>query len=154
MLKTTPCEQDLAQQLDNILGFVTQPENTSVPIDNKKNEQSTLNKALYYLKNNQPPLAAKWMRLAAMAGNQRAQFYLGLFFVKGEGVPQSVFHAAAWLSLASSQGYAPATAAVTDIRKHIETKRFKDAQCYAASLYEQIHQLQFSQMIPRTSENT
>ena len=91
------------------------------------------------------------MRLAAMAGNHRAQFYLGLFFVKGEGVPQSVFHAVAWLSLASSQGYAPATAAVTDIRKHIETKRFKDAQCYAASLYEQIHQLQFSHMIPRTS---
>ena len=51
MLKTTPCEQDLEQQLDNILGFVTQPENTSVPVDNKKNEQSTLNKALYYLKN-------------------------------------------------------------------------------------------------------
>jgi TPR repeat protein len=102
----------------------------------------------------QAPLAAKWMRLAAMAGNHRAQFYLGLFFVKGEGVPQSVFHAVAWLSLASSQGYAPATAAVTDIRKHIETKRFKDAQCYAASLYEQIHQLQFSHMIPRTSEDT
>ncbi|MEL0638992.1 sel1 repeat family protein [Pseudoalteromonas aliena] len=151
MLKTTPSEQDLEQQLDNILDFVTQPHDSSMPIDNKKDEQSTFNKALYYLKNNQAPLAAKWMRLAAMAGNQRAQFYLGLFFVKGEGVPKSVFHASAWLSLASSQGYEPATAAINDIRKHIETKRFKDAQCYAASLYEQIHQLQFLHLIPRTS---
>ncbi|MFT7568260.1 MAG: hypothetical protein ACI846_002578, partial [Pseudoalteromonas distincta] len=72
MLKTTPCEQDLEQQLDNILGFVTQPESSPAPIDNKKDEQSTINKALYYLKNNQAPLAAKWMRLAAMAGNHRA----------------------------------------------------------------------------------
>ena len=154
MLKKTPCGQDLEQQLDNILGFVTQPENTPAPSDRQSNDQhNTLNKALYYLKNNQTPLAAKWMRLAAMAGNQRAQFYLGLFFVKGEGVPQSVFHAAAWLSLSSSQGYAPATAAVNDIRKHIETKRFKDAQCYAATLYEQIHQRQYSYLIPRDPEN-
>ena len=42
MLKTTPCEQDLEQQLDNILGFVTQPESSPAPIDNKKDEQSTI----------------------------------------------------------------------------------------------------------------
>ncbi|MCQ8888652.1 sel1 repeat family protein [Pseudoalteromonas carrageenovora] len=152
MLKTTPSGHDLEQQLDNILGFVTQPDNNPAVANAKNNEQSTLNKALYYLKNNQAPLAAKWMRLAAMAGNQRAQFYLGLFFVKGEGVPQSVFHAAAWLSLASSQGYEPASAAVNDLRKHIETKRFKDAQCYAASLYEQIHQLQYAHLIPNAPQ--
>lgn len=151
MLKTTPSGHDLEQQLDNILGFVTQPDDNPAP-NVKNDEQSTLNKALYYLKNKQAPLAAKWMRLAAMAGNQRAQFYLGLFFVKGEGVPQSVFHAAAWLSLASSQGYEPAIAAVNDLRKHIETKRFKDAQCYAASLYEQIHQLQYTHLIPNTPQ--
>jgi len=152
MLKTTPSGHDLEQQLDNILDFVTQPDNNPALANAKKDEQSTLNKALYYLKNKQAPLAAKWMRLAAMAGNQRAQFYLGLFFVKGEGVPQSVFHAAAWLSLASSQGYEPATAAINDLRKHIETKRFKDAQCYAASLYEQIHQLQYAQLIPNAPQ--
>lgn len=150
MIKTTPTGQDLEQQLDNILSFVTQPsENSSMP-NGEISQQSTLDKALYYLKNKQPPLAAKWMRLAAMSGDHRAQFYLGLFFVKGQGVPQSVFHAAAWLSLASSQGYEPATIAVGDLRKHIETKRFKDAQCYAASLYEQIQQLQFAHLIPHT----
>ncbi|GAA60208.1 TPR repeats (SEL1 subfamily) containing protein [Pseudoalteromonas sp. BSi20652] len=89
------------------------------------------------------------MRLAAMSGDQKAQFYLGIQFIKGQGVPKSIFHAVAWLSLSSAQEYQPAIAALADLRKHIETKRFKDAQCYAASLYEQIHQLQFSDLIPQ-----
>ncbi|KAA1164157.1 MULTISPECIES: tetratricopeptide repeat protein [Pseudoalteromonas] len=151
MIKTTPTGQDLEQQLDNILSFVTQPSDTNSTPTNENSQQNTLNKALYYLKNNQNALAAKWMRLAAMSGELRAQFYLGLFFVKGQGVPQSVFHAVAWLSLSSSQGHEPATTALTDLRKHIETKRFKDAQCYAASLYEQIHQLKFSHLIPNNA---
>ena len=152
MIKTTPSGQDLEQQLDNILSFVTQPSDANPPASSKNTDQGTLNKALYYLKNEQGALAAKWMRLAAMAGNYRAQFYLGLFFIKGQGVPQSIFHGAAWLSLAGSQGYEPAIEAMSDIRKHISTKRLKDAQCYAASLYEQIHQLQFSHLIPSSSE--
>ncbi|BED89579.1 hypothetical protein PspMM1_20470 [Pseudoalteromonas sp. MM1] len=149
MNNTQPSGQDLEQQLNNILDFVTQPTNHSADDNSDVSEQTTLNKALYYLKHNQAPLAAKWMRLTAMAGNHRAQFYLGLFFVKGQGVPKSVFHAAAWLSLASSQGYEPATAALDDLRKYIDTKRFKDAQCYAASLYEQIHQIQFARLVPK-----
>ncbi|MFP3424558.1 tetratricopeptide repeat protein [Pseudoalteromonas sp. SIMBA_162] len=148
MIKTTPTGYDLEQQLDNILSFVTQPGDTNSSPENDSSQQSTLNKALYYLKNNQPALAAKWMRLSAMSGDHRGQFYLGLFFVKGQGVPQSVFHGVAWLSLSSSQGHEPATVALADLRKYIETKRFKDAQCYAASLYEQIHQLQYAHLIP------
>ena len=152
MSDKSPVGLDLEQQLDNILAFITQPDKGSAPDKSTQSVENVLNKALYYLKNEQPPLAAKWMRLAAMAGNQRAQFYMGLFFIKGQGVPQSVFHGAAWLSLASSQGYEPAIEAMSDIRKHISTKRLKDAQCYAASLYEQIHQLQFSHLIPSSSE--
>jgi len=53
------------------------------------------------------------------------------------------------MGLASSQGYEPATAALNDLRKYIDTKRLKDAQCYAASLYEQIHQIQFAHLIPK-----
>ncbi|MEH6395759.1 tetratricopeptide repeat protein [Pseudoalteromonas sp.] len=150
MTDTSPIGLDLEQQLDNVLSFITQP--NSVPHSDVKVDtpENTVNKALYYLKNEQPPLAAKWMRLAAMSGNHRAQFYLGLFFIKGQGVPSSVFHGAVWLSLASSQGYEPATAALTDLRKHLTTRRYKDAQCYAATLYEQIHQQQFSHLIPTT----
>lgn len=143
---------DLEQQLENVLAFITQPNQQDELSPIEHSELDVLNKALYYLKNEQAPLAAKWMRLAAMAGNHRAQFYLGLFFIKAQGVPQSVFHAAAWLSLASSQGYEPATAALNDLRKHISTRRLKDAQTYAASLYEQIHQQQFSHLIPKVSD--
>ncbi len=150
MIKTMPKDQDLEQQLDNILFFVTQPTDINSVQVSDNNQQRTLNKALYYLKSKQHALAAKWMRLAAMSGDHRAQFYLGILFIKGQGVPKSIFHAAAWLSLSSSQEHQPAIAALADLRKHIETKRFKDAQCYAASLYEQIHQLQFSDLIPRT----
>ena len=150
MTDTSPIGLDLEQQLDNVLSFITQPNSnpqSEIKADTPKN---TVNKALYYLKNEQPALAAKWMRLAAMSGDHRAQFYLGLFFIKGQGVPNSVFHGAVWLSLASSQGYEPATAALKDLRKHLSTRRFKDAQCYAATLYEQIHQQQFSHLIPTT----
>ncbi|MBE0379595.1 MULTISPECIES: tetratricopeptide repeat protein [Pseudoalteromonas] len=150
MTDTSPIGLDLEQQLDNVLSFITQPNSTPHSDVKADTPENTVNKALYYLKNEQPPLAAKWMRLAAMSGNHRAQFYLGLFFIKGQGVPNSVFHGAVWLSLASSQGYEPATAALTDLRKHLSTRRFKDAQCYAATLYEQIHQQQFSHLIPTT----
>ncbi|MDN3380006.1 MULTISPECIES: sel1 repeat family protein [unclassified Pseudoalteromonas] len=148
MTDTSPSGLDLEQQLDNVLSFITQPSNTVQKEGKADTPENVVTKALYYLKNDQPPLAAKWMRLAAMAGNHRAQFYLGLFFIKGQGVPQSVFHGAVWFSLASSQGYEPATTALTDLRKHLTTKRFQDAKCYAATLYEQIHQQQFNHLIP------
>ncbi|GGE86246.1 sel1 repeat family protein [Pseudoalteromonas shioyasakiensis] len=149
MSDNSPVGLDLEQQLDNVLAFITQPDKGSAPDKSTQSVENVLNKALYYLKNEQPPLAAKWMRLAAMAGNHRAQFYMGLFFIKGQGVPHSVFHGAVWLSLASSQGYEPATAALDDLRKHISTRRLHDAQSYAATLYEQIHQQQFAHLIPR-----
>ncbi|MBQ4834662.1 sel1 repeat family protein [Pseudoalteromonas sp. MMG010] len=138
---------DLDSQFENILSFVTQDTDAVAP-SASSDSHSTCLKALYYLKEGQAPLAAKWMRLAAMAGNHKAQFYLGLFFIKGQGVPKSVFHGAAWLSLASSQEYAPAAAALNDLRKHLTTQRFLDAQQYAANLYEQIQNRQFSHLIP------
>ena len=150
MTDTSPIGLDLEQQLENVLSFITQPSKAPHSAVKADTPDNTVNKALYYLKNDQPPLAAKWMRLAAMSGNQRAQFYLGLFFIKGQGVPTSVFHGAVWLSLASSQGYEPAATALTDLRKHLATRRFKDAQCYAATLYEQIHQQQFAHLIPNS----
>jgi len=36
MLKTTPSGHDLEQQLDNILGFVTQPDNNPAVANAKK----------------------------------------------------------------------------------------------------------------------
>ena len=56
MNKTQPSGQDLEQQLNNILDFVTQPTNHSAENKSDVSEQTTLNKALYYLKHNQAPI--------------------------------------------------------------------------------------------------
>ncbi|WP_105167942.1 tetratricopeptide repeat protein [Pseudoalteromonas sp. T1lg23B] len=137
--------QDLEQQLLNVLDFVTSPisSDAQLPLDN--DPQLAFKKGLYYLKEQAYPLAAKWFRMSAMSGNYKAQFYLGLLFVKGQGVPQSPFHAMAWLVLAQSQGMEAASAMIEQLKPHLSTKRIKDAHCYAATLYEQIHQLTFIQ---------
>lgn len=135
---------DLEQQLFNVLEFVTSPPNAEASYPGEAQNNNALKTGLYYLQEKSYPLAAKWLRLAAMSGDNKAQFYLGLLFVKGQGVPQSAFHGMAWLVLAQSQGYSAATAMIEQLKPHLTTKRIKDAQCYAATLYEQIHQLQFN----------
>ncbi|CCQ12355.1 TPR repeats (SEL1 subfamily) containing protein [Pseudoalteromonas luteoviolacea B = ATCC 29581] len=142
---------DLEQQLNNVLAFVigeAQPEPSPSSIE----EQSSLHKGLYYLQQKQFPSAARWLRHAAMNGDNKAQFYMGLLFAKGQGVPQSVYHAVAWLSLAKSQGYSAATVVLEDLKPYIATRRYKDAECYAASLYEQIHQLHFVSNLKNSPE--
>ena len=131
---------DLEQQLLNVLDFITEApkSNTSLP---HTYSSDSLQKGLYYLKEESYPLAAKWLRMSAMSGDQKGQFYLGLLFLKGQGVPQSPFHAMAWLQLAKSQGFMAAEEMISQLTPHLTTKRIKDAQCYAATLYEQIHSL-------------
>lgn len=138
-----PACYDLEQQLLNVLEFVTSPINSDARLPEATDSSQAYKKGLYYLKEQSYPLAAKWMRLAAMSGDNKAQFYLGLLFIKGQGVPQSAFHGMAWLVLAQSQGVSAAQEMIEQIKPHLTTKRIKDAQCYAATLYEQIHQLQF-----------
>ncbi|MFC0117065.1 sel1 repeat family protein [Pseudoalteromonas xiamenensis] len=142
---------DLEQQLNNVLSFVVTGQEPSAN-DAQFTEQTPLNKGLYFLQQKQFPQAAKWLRYAAMSGDNKAQFYMGLLFVKGQGVPQSVYHAVAWLSLAKSQGYDAAKPILHDLKTYITTRRFKEAECYAASLYEQIHQLHFFGMLKDNEE--
>ncbi|WP_440053394.1 sel1 repeat family protein [Pseudoalteromonas sp. T1lg65] len=134
---------DLEQQLLNVLDFVTAPPNSDARLPDPKDNNQAVKKGLYYLKEQSFPLAAKWLRLGAMSGDLKAQFFLGLLFMKGQGVPPSPFHAAAWLSLAASQGHSGAKEMLLKVRQCITTKRFQDAQCYAATLYEQIHSLKY-----------
>ncbi|AZZ98644.1 SEL1-like repeat protein [Pseudoalteromonas sp. R3] len=132
---------DLEQQLLNVLEFVTATPDSENRWPSDTDSKAAYKKGLYYLKNKQYPLAAKWLRLAAMSGDNKAQFYLGMLFIKGQGVPKSVFHGIAWLSLAQSQGNQAAAGTLEQVRTHLTAKRFIDAQCYAATLYEQIHQM-------------
>ena len=48
------------------------------------------------------------LRVIANAGNADAQYLLGLFYVKGLGVPQDYAQAAAWYRKAADQGLADA----------------------------------------------
>ncbi|MFC3032359.1 tetratricopeptide repeat protein [Pseudoalteromonas fenneropenaei] len=139
---------DLEQQLNNVLTFVVGGVVEGAN-ETQFNPDDALQKGLLYLKDQDFPLAAKWLRNAALDGDSKAQFYMGLLFMKGQGVPQSVYHAAAWLSLAKSQGFSTATPVLDDIRKYLTTRRFKEAECYAATLYEQIHQLHYFQQVKK-----
>ena len=48
--------------------------------------------------------AVRWYRRAAEQGIARAQFNLGLMYVKGQGVPQDDGEAARWYRKAAEQG--------------------------------------------------
>ncbi len=85
--------------------------------------------------------AARFMRKAAMHGHARAQYYLGVMFHKGVGVPHSDYHAFAWLTLAQSAGVPEAIEAKTLISHQLTTSHCQLAERYAASLFEQIENL-------------
>src|SRR4029078_5114409 len=48
--------------------------------------------------------AAMWFRVAASQGDAVAQFYLGVMYNEGRGVPQDYAEAAKWYKLADEQG--------------------------------------------------
>ena len=52
--------------------------------------------------------ALKWYRSAAEQGHAKAQYYLGVMFDMGEGVPQDYVEAAKWYRTAAEQGLAVA----------------------------------------------
>lgn len=98
-------------------------------------------KAIQFIKkDNNHYLGAKWFRKAAMQGHAKAQLYLGLMFLKGEGLPKSFFHAYSWLSLAACQEVVEAKAALQKLEPHLTAKETKAALKYAANLIESIHQ--------------
>lgn len=86
-------------------------------------------------------LGAKWFRKAGLQGHAKAQLYLGLMFIKGEGVPKSLFHAYAWLTLANCQKLSEAENAIKQLAQHLTAKQKSAASKHAADLFEQIHTL-------------
>ncbi|MGV3774330.1 MAG: tetratricopeptide repeat protein [Verrucomicrobiales bacterium] len=65
-----------------------------------------------------------WEKLRAEAGSERAQYALGLRYVKGDGVPQNVPLGSSYLRKAADNGYAPAEREwqrIVDL--HIGTRR-------------------------------
>lgn len=115
------------------------------PTTNAAPEQSSAKQfstAIHYARHEQNYyLAAKWFRKAAMQGHSKAQFYLAMLFVKGQGVPKSLFHAYSWLSLASCQQLSEAIEARKQIEPHLTAKQMQAALKVAADRFEQIQDL-------------
>lgn len=97
---------------------------------------------LHYIKHeNNHYLGAKWLRKAAMQGHAKAQLYLGMLFLQGNGVPKSFFHAYAWFSLAACQDIAEAKDARKKLERHLTAKEINASLKYAADLLDKIHQI-------------
>ena len=52
--------------------------------------------------------AVRWFRLAADQGFAGAQYFLGVMYTNGRGVPQEETEAVRWFRLAADQGFAGA----------------------------------------------
>lgn len=103
--------------------------------------QDDFNQAIAMAKQGYYALAAKKFRMSAMAGHGRGMFYLGLLFSRGDGVPQSLFHAVLWLSLAELEGIPEAASAKIQLLPGLTAKQLIACQREAANRWEQIQQL-------------
>ncbi|EWH09959.1 hypothetical protein DS2_10042 [Catenovulum agarivorans DS-2] len=106
------------------------------------NPQKLFSTGVYYAKHADYIHAAKWFRRAAMAAHGKAMFYLGMMFIKGEGLPKSVIHSYVWMSLANVYGVTEAKAAMMDIQHKLTAHELNQAQRLAAEKYEEIEDIQ------------
>ncbi|WP_016955588.1 tetratricopeptide repeat protein [Catenovulum agarivorans] len=125
----TQVVSDLLQQKSH-----TEPE----PVD----VQKLFSTGVYYAKHADYIHAAKWFRRAAMASHGKAMFYLGMMFIKGEGLPKSIIHSYVWMSLANVYGVSEAKAAMMDIQHRLTAHELNQAQRLAAEKYEEIENIQ------------
>ena len=110
------------EQLQEMLMFQPQPQNnlgrgtTTDPDDYHKLIAATANGADDYLRGlqyydgddgKQPDFAkaAKYFKLAAHENNPQSQYYLGIMYLEGKGVPQDIGEAIRFFSLSAEQGH-------------------------------------------------
>ncbi|SEA40957.1 tetratricopeptide repeat protein [Alkalimonas amylolytica] len=84
------------------------------------------------------PTAAQHFRQAAMLGHAKAQYYLGLMFAKGLGMPASIKHAYCWLLLAAKQRDQSALALVRTLQSKMSADLVQQATELAAERFESI----------------
>ncbi|WP_199611425.1 SEL1-like repeat protein [Flocculibacter collagenilyticus] len=129
----------LIDNMEKLTALISAPINTynvQVSANDPSKEFAT---AIHHYKNEMFHKAAKWMRKAAMKGHVKAQFYLGIMFLKGEGLPKSIYHSYSWLTLAASQDNQEALAAKSQLEKKLTSLEINSASKLAAERYEQIH---------------
>jgi uncharacterized protein len=74
--------------------------------------------ANWHLTARQIDKALRWYERAANAGHARAQYNLGLLYLKGEDVPWDGFTGMAWISKAAKSG---------DVKAHVLLQRLRHA---------------------------
>lgn len=90
------------------------------------------------LKTEQGFEAAKHFRRAALFGHSKAMLYLGQMFLQGKDLPESIFHACCWLTLADRAGEAEAEKIIDNLIHKLTARQLNSARQLAAERFEQI----------------
>jgi hypothetical protein len=85
-----------------------------------------------------PFRAAKHFRRAAMLGHSKSMRFLGQMYQSGEHLPQSDFHAFAWMLLASKAGDSHASDMLDALKQRLTTVLIIAAARLAAERFEQM----------------
>ena len=130
----------LNEQINELVNVLrTKSEEATSPTQTPSKQFTT---AIYYAKHEKNYyLAAKWFRKAALRGHAKAQFYLGMLFCKGDGVPRSFFHAYSWFSLAACQNIDEAVHARKKLEPALTSYEIQQALRLAADRFEQMAEL-------------
>ncbi|MCG6872325.1 MAG: sel1 repeat family protein [Gammaproteobacteria bacterium] len=78
--------------------------------------------------------AAQWYDRAARNDHTRAQYNLGVLYLKGLGVNPSPVSAYAWLDLAARKGHPSATSAAGQLRASLNSEQLAAARALEAEL--------------------
>ena len=73
---------------------------------------------------------------AAKDGDAIAQFYLGLMYDNGEGVPENNIRAYVWWSMAKTQGFEQAAVNLDIFKPKMTKQQIAEGQALAAKCYE------------------
>lgn len=138
-------------QLTQVVSALLQQKHQTEPA--QVNVQKLFSTGVYYAKHADYIHAAKWFRRAAMASHGKAMFYLGMMFIKGEGLPKSIIHSYVWMSLANVYGVSEAKAAMLDIQHRLTAHELNQAQRLAAEKYEEIENAQAKLALHIPTEN-
>ncbi|MCC2604225.1 tetratricopeptide repeat protein [Planctobacterium marinum] len=130
-------EMSLLERIDDLIQVLEKRAKGSTPEQLPHKQFAT---GIHYIKHEKNHyLGAKWLRKAAMQGHGKAQLYLGMLFLQGNGVPKSLFHAYAWFSLAVCQNIDEAVDARKKLERHLTAKDINAALKYAADILDKIH---------------
>lgn len=86
------------------------------------------------------PAACHFFKAASL-GHGKAQMFLGVLYVHGDGVPASLLHAYSWLTLAMSQNIKTAHSALEQLEKILTEEQKSRATEHAANTFEAIQRL-------------